>query len=116
MTADTGRKCWNCGDISEPCYDGGTPWCVKCGVVDNPSKAPHPLGAFYSERPRIPELTRVRVVSEQRCPSCTIPAGTYGTVVGTYVYGLAYEVEFAEPYNTTVTMTPDQITEAPDDR
>lgn len=33
-----GRKCWNCAEISEPCYDGGTPWCVKCGVVDNPTR------------------------------------------------------------------------------
>lgn len=33
-----GRKCWNCAEISEPCYDGGTPWCVECGVVDNPTR------------------------------------------------------------------------------
>lgn len=32
------RECWNCGDVGDPCYDGGTPWCVKCGVVDKPSE------------------------------------------------------------------------------
>lgn len=33
------RKCWNCGEISEPCYDGGTPYCLGCDVVDNPSNS-----------------------------------------------------------------------------
>jgi hypothetical protein len=31
------RKCWNCEAIGEPCYDGGTPYCTSCGVVDNPT-------------------------------------------------------------------------------
>lgn len=35
--AEATRQCWNCEEIGHPCYDGGMPWCVKCGVVDNPA-------------------------------------------------------------------------------
>lgn len=40
----SGRECWNCAEVSAPCYDGGTAWCVKCGVVDNPSDRPEITG------------------------------------------------------------------------
>lgn len=51
------------------------------------------------------ELDRVALVVDARADDERIvPAGSEGTIVGTWQDGLAYEVEFAQPFHALATV------------
>lgn len=70
---------------------------------------PAPTGTV---RP-IPELALVELmVGSRTIEGVDVPAGRVGTVVFVYAEGEAYEVEFAEPVGTLVTVPAEHVREA----
>ncbi|MCJ2096356.1 DUF4926 domain-containing protein [Methylobacterium sp. J-072] len=58
----------------------------------------------------IRELSRVTLVDRHETEDGHIlPAGSEGTIVGTWARGAAYEVEFTKPFAALVTLEPDQF-------
>ncbi|MCJ2071921.1 DUF4926 domain-containing protein [Methylobacterium sp. J-030] len=65
----------------------------------------------------IRELSRVALNAEQETEEGhVLPAGSEGTIVGTWARGAAYEVEFTRPFSALVTLEPNQfvVTSKPD--
>lgn len=65
----------------------------------------------------IRELSRVALNAEHETEGGEVlPAGSEGTIVGTWARGAAYEVEFTKPFAALVTLEPSQfaVTAEPD--
>ena len=80
---------------------------MSCSMWD-PYKRSTDTGAHEP----IEELTRVALSMPVETESGVLPAGSLGTVVGVYQSGAAYEVEFANPFQTVATVMPDAIRHA----
>lgn len=62
--------------------------------------------------PPVPELALVELmVGSRTIDGVNVPAGRVGTVVFIYADGEAYEVEFAEPVGTLVTVPTEHVRE-----
>lgn len=71
-------------------------------------REPEPTGTI----PPIPELALVELmVGSRTIEGVDVPAGRVGTVVFVYAEGEAYEVEFAEPVGTLVTVPAEHVRE-----
>jgi hypothetical protein len=57
----------------------------------------------------IAEQTVVRLLTDTDVEGRVLPAGSTGTVVGVWLTGNAYEVEFYEPFHAVVTLKPKAI-------
>jgi hypothetical protein len=66
-------------------------------TVDNAAKPP---GLPFKELDDVVLTAPVRVVKTGR----DLPAGAHGTVVGVWLDGAAYEVEFSHPFECLVTV------------
>lgn len=74
----------------------------------------HGVAAFPESNPasKFAELSVVRLVRTVKVGPRAMPSGTLGTVVGCYANGIGYEVEFAEPFHTIVTLVESDLVTA----
>jgi len=64
---------------------------------------------FFRNRHRFHELELVRLRGQYTAPEGMLPPGAVGTIVYRHKAGEAYEVEFAEPFATVVTLKGDEV-------
>ena len=60
--------------------------------------------------PVFPELSVVALTHDVNVDGAMLPNGSRGTVVYVYQTGVAYEVEFEEPFHAVVTLEPGDLT------
>jgi hypothetical protein len=88
-STSTPRKCWNCESEKEPCYDGGTPWCTDCGVVDNPSNKPQIERPKRAKQPEPTPMGKANFATEVAFKSLIEQASALGISLHP-VMGLMY--------------------------
>jgi hypothetical protein len=81
------------------------PWLLSNVILCERERVGHSLGSPVFVEHSMVRLSRACDTDDGR----TLPAGASGAVVGIWREGLAYEVEFSDPFHAVVTLRPQQL-------
>lgn len=81
------------------------PWLLSDVILFERERLGHSVASTVFVEHSMVRLSRACDTDDGR----TLPAGASGAVVGIWREGLAYEVEFLQPFHVVVTLNPQQL-------